>query len=270
MGSALAPALLDLYARLHRHYGYEPHWWPIFTSNWRWEVTLGAVLVQQTQWERVEEAIQRLDALGLVDERALAEAPVEVVVEAIKPVAFYNAKAPSLKKLAQYVVDRYDGDVARLFDRPAAEVRAELLRLPHVGPETADTLLVYAGHQASFVVDAYLRRLFGRLGIIPEVDKLGYVPLRQLLQNALPDDLDLSAYPHLAGSRARFFWDFHALIVEHGIHHCLPRRPRCDRPSAPRRGFSQPIKCAAHCPPCEGCPLREMCTAYQSGAVAYL
>ncbi len=264
MDAPLTRALLDVYDRLHAHYGHEPHWWPLFTGNWRWEITLGAVLVQQTQWERVEQAIQRLDALGLVDECALAAAPVETIITTIKPVAYYNSKGPSLKHLARYVVDCYDGSVANMFTRPAAEVRQELLQLPHIGPETADTILVYAGHQPSFVVDAYLRRLFERLGIIPNVATLKYEALRQIFEIALPDDLDLSAYPHLAGSRARLFWDYHALIVEHGIHHCLPRRPRCDEPSAPRRVFAQPIKCAAHCPPCGGCPLRDLCTAYQS------
>ena len=97
-----------------------------------------------------------------------------------------------------------------------------------------------------------------------------YEALRALLEQTLPEDIDLSAYPHLGGSRARFFWDFHALIVEHSIHHCLARRPRCDQTSAPRRAFSQPIKCAAHCPPCAGCPLRTICAAYQSGEVARL
>lgn len=262
-----APAypLIAIYDRLQRHYGHEPHWWPLFTASWRWEIMLGAVLVQQTLWERVEQAIQRLDARGLIEPRALADAPVAEVVAAIQPVAYHNAKAPSLQRLARYLVERYDGDAARLFDQPTAELRRELLSLPHIGPETADAMLVYAGHHASFVVDAYLRRIFGRLGVIPNVATLPYETVRRICEDALPDDLDLSAYPHLEGSRARLFWDFHALIVEHGIHHCLPRRPRCDETSAPRRPFSQPIKCADHCPPCAGCPLRDLCAAYQSG-----
>src|SRR5262249_6026599 len=152
-------SLLNVYEGLHRHYGYEPHWWPIFTSNWRWEIMLGAILVQQTPWERVEQAIGRLDRLGLVDEEALAVAPVEMIVEAIRPVAYYNAKAPSLQYLAGYVVERYAGKTVHLFELPTDGLRAELLRLPHVGPETADSMLVYAGHHASFIVDAYLRRL---------------------------------------------------------------------------------------------------------------
>ncbi len=268
--STLPSQLLGIYDRLHRHYGHEPHWWPIFTDHWRWEIFLGSVLVQQTQWERVEQAIVRLDALDLIDERALAAAPVEMIREAIKPVAYYNAKAPSLKKLAQYIVDRYGGDVARLFDQPTAELRHELLGLPHIGPETADTLLVYAGLHDSFVVDAYLRRIFGRLGVIPGVEKLPYEALRRIFEDALPADLDLSAYPHLQNSRARLFWDYHSLIVEHGINHCLPRHPRCDETSAPRRPFTQPIKCSTHCPPCDGCPLRDVCAAYQNGIVAAL
>ncbi len=270
MTASLTDALLHVYDRLHHHYGHEPHWWPIFTANWRWEIALGSILVQQTQWERVEQAIQRLDARGLVDEQAMAAAPVELIVEAIRPVAFYNGKGPALKRFAQHVVEHYDGQVEKLLCGPTPEVRRRLLQLPHVGPETADTLLVYAGHHASFVVDAYLRRIFDRLDIIPDVGRLKYESLRQLFETELPENLDLSAYPHLDGSRARFFWDYHALIVEHAIHHCLPRRPRCDSQSAPRRGFSQPIKCAAHCPPCDGCPLRAVCGAYRRQSAGYV
>ena len=264
MQSTLTEALLELYSGLRRHYGYEAHWWPIFSDNWRWETMLGAILVQQTQWERVEGAIRRLDALGLIDERALAAASTPEIVAAIKPVAYYNGKGPSLKRLAEHVVETYGGETAALFmGRPTDEVRQELLGLSHVGPETADTMLLYAGHHPVFVVDGYLRRLFGRLGIIPGVAALPYETLRRTIEAALPASLDLAAYPHLRSSRARFFWDFHALIVEHGIHHCLSRRPRCDETSAPRRGFTQPIKCAAHCPPCDGCPLRQICDAYK-------
>ncbi len=265
----LTTRLLDIYDRLHQHYGYEAHWWPLFTDNWRWEIMLGAVLVQQTQWERVEQAVLRLHALGLVDERRAAAASLETIREAIKPVAYPNAKAPSLRHLAQYIVARYDGSTAALFDQGTPELRQELLALPHIGPETADTMLVYAGHHASFVVDAYLRRLFGRLGTIPNVDTMRYETLRQVFEDALPPDLDLSPYPHLEGNRSRLFWDYHALIVEHGIHHCLSRRPRCDETSAPRRNFTQSIKCATHCPPCQGCPLRPVCNAYQSSRIDY-
>jgi endonuclease III related protein len=262
---ALSQQLLDIYDRLHRHYGHESHWWPIFTSNWRWEIIVGAILVQQTMWERVEQAIHNLERRGLIDERALAAADIATITEAIRPVAYYNAKAPSLKRLAQYMMDHYGGSVSRLLEQPTAELRHELLALPHVGPETADTILLYAGHHPSFVIDAYLRRIFGRLGTIPQVESRSYESLRHIFESSLPDDLDLSRYPHLGGDRARLFWDYHALIVEHGIHHCLPRRPRCDETSAPRRNFAQAIKCADHCPPCDGCPLREVCGAYQAG-----
>jgi endonuclease III related protein len=285
MAESLTTALLDVYARLHQHYGYEAHWWPLFTANWRWETMLGAVLVQQSQWERVEQAIMRLDALDLVDERALAVAPTPTITEAIRPVAYYNAKAPAIQRLAQYIVDHYDGDTAALFRQPTGAARRELLRLGHVGPETADAMLVYAGQHASFVVDASLRRFFGRLGIIPNIETMPYEQLRILIEAALPVGLDLSAYSHLDQElhpepgaaprptndeerRARFFWDYHALIIEHGIHHCLSRRPRCDETSAPRRGFAQPIKCATHCPPCDGCPLRVRCMFYQTKGAA--
>lgn len=260
----LAAQLQAVYARLHEHYGYEPHWWPIFSAHPQWEVVLGAILVQQTPWERVEQAVQQLDALGLIDERALAAAPVETIRTAIRPVAYYNAKAPSLKRLAQYVVEHYAGEVRHLLCQPTEPLRRELLALPHVGPETADTILLYAGQHPVFVVDAYLRRILGRLGLLPGVERLPYATLRQLCEAALPAAPDTQAYPHLQGDRARFFWDFHALIVEHAIHHCLARRPRCDQSSAPRRNFAQAIKCAAHCPPCAGCPLRTLCASYRA------
>jgi len=258
----LTEQLLTVYNTLHLHYGHEPHWWPLFTRNRRWEIFLGAVLVQQTQWERVEAAILRLHSAGLVDERALSAAPTAAVVEAIRPAAYYNTKGPALQRLARYVVDTWDGDIARMLEQPTADARRELLSLPHIGPETADAILLYAGDHDVFVVDAYLRRVFGRLGILPGVERMPYETLRQTIEAALPATVDLSAYPHLDGSRAAFFWDYHALIVEHGIHHCLARRPRCDRPSAPRRLFTQPIKCAAHCLDCTGCPLRPVCDAY--------
>ncbi|WP_026370982.1 endonuclease III domain-containing protein [Kallotenue papyrolyticum] len=260
----LTAQLHALYARLHEHYGHEPHWWPIFTQRPQWEIVLGAILVQQTAWERVEQAIQQLAALELIDERALAAAPVAIIRAAIQPVAFYNAKAPALKRLAQYVVERYAGDVRHLLRQPTTLLRRELLRLPQVGPETADSILLYAGQHAVFVVDAYLRRIVGRLGLLPDVERLPYETLRQIFESALPTAPDARAYPHLAGDRARFFWDFHALIVEHGMHHCLARRPRCDQSSAPRRNFAQAIKCATHCPPCDGCPLRPLCAGYRA------
>lgn len=255
--------LLDIYEHLHRHYGDGAYWWPIFTPNWRWETVLGAILVQQTQWERVEQAIQRLHTRGFVDEHALAEASIEHIVEAIKPVSYYNAKAPSLQHFARYVVEHYDGAVMHMFQRPTQDIRAELLRLPHIGPETADAILVYAGHRASFVVDGYLRRLFRRIGTIPGCTSMSYDRLQTIIEDALPADVDLEKYPHLQGSRARFYADFHALIVEHGIHHCLPRRPRCDQESAPRRGYTQVVKSVTPRPPCTGCPLRSMCQTYQ-------
>ena len=134
----LRDVLLDIYDRLHAHYGYEAHWWPIFTPNWRWEIMLGSILVQQTQWERVEQAIKALDALGLVDERAMAAASVDVVIEAIRPVAYFNAKGRALIALAQHIVEHYGGETAALFEQPAVSARVELLRLANIGPETAE------------------------------------------------------------------------------------------------------------------------------------
>ena len=133
MAESLTTILLDVYARLHHHYGFEPHWWPIFTQNWRWETMLGAILVQQGPWERTEQAIMRLDTLGLVDERALADASLPTVVEAIRSVAYYNAKGPAIQRLARYIVEHYDGDTANIFNSANANRTPRIIKFVPCG-----------------------------------------------------------------------------------------------------------------------------------------
>lgn len=267
--------LLSLYGALYAHFGHEPHWWPIVGDAPQFEILVGAVLVQQTRWETVEAAVVRLRDAGLLGPAAIAAADSADLAALIRPCAFHGQKAPGLQAICRHVLERYGGDLSAMLAQERAPLRAELLALPRIGPETADTIMLYAGGHPVFVVDAYTRRLFARLDLAPGFDFLRarYEAIQDLVEGALAqedtetrrhgdtgaDNISLS--PGLPASRSEFFWDFHALIVEECIHHCLATRPRHDQPGA-KRVFVDPRKCAEHCLECQGCPLRAMCGLY--------
>ena len=221
------------------HYGEEPWWWPRLLPEIprEDELLLGGVLCQQSRWERVEQVLLRLQAAELVSWGSLAGADPAVLVPMLNGAAYPPTRARLLPRLATAVLDA--GGVPAL--RAAPDPRAALLALPQVGPETADTLLAFTGTSAP-VVDAYLRRVLGRLGLVEPSSSYDVVRTR------------------LAEMDPGVPWDlFHALLVEHGIHHCLTGRPLCTSPGSPRRDYAEPRKCAEHCPPCAGCPLAVMC-----------
>jgi len=263
--SDLRARLLALYDALHQHFGHEPHWWPIITDTPQFEIFVGAVLVQQTRWETVEAAIRRLHAAGLLAPAALAAAHTPALAALIRPCAFHEQKAAGLQAICQRLVASYGGTLAALLDQPRAPLRTELLALPRIGPETADTIMLYAGGHPVFIVDAYTRRLFARLDLVPGFDfaRTRYDQVQALIEDALlPWTPDTASYPHLDGSLRHFLWDLHALIIEECIHHCLATNLRQDRPGL-RRAFVDPRKCATHCLVCLGCPLRTSCATYQ-------
>jgi endonuclease-3 related protein len=270
--------LMALYDALYAHFGHEPHWWPIISDTPQFEIIVGAVLVQQTRWETVEAAVVRLREAGLLAPAALAAADTATLAALIRPCAFHAQKAPGLQAIGRHILDRYDGNVATLLAQERAPLRAELLSLPRIGRETADTIMLYAGDHPVFIVDAYTRRLFARLDIAPGFDfaRAPYDDIQRLIEDALtPQALTDGQRPTLNenlrqpttddASLRHFFWDLHALIIEECIHHCLATAPRQDRHGA-RRSFVDPRKCAAHCVACAGCPLREMCAYYRSRA----
>jgi endonuclease-3 related protein len=283
--SNLQNRLFALYDALHTHFGHEPHWWPLYSDTPQFEILVGAVLVQQTRWETVEAAVVRLRDAGLLAPAAFAAADTDTLAAQIRPCAFHTQKAPGLQAICRYLLTHYDGDVGALLAQERAVVRAELLALPRIGPETADTIMLYAGDHPAFVVDAYARRLFSRLDIAPGFDfqRASYDAVQRLIEDALALEdwrveirdwrsqssisnlpFPISLYTHLDGSLRHFLWDFHALIVEECIHHCLASNPRQDTSGA-RRTFVDPRKCATHCLDCRGCPLRKMCATYQHG-----
>ena len=278
--SSLRERLLALYDALAAHFAHEPHWWPIVSDTPQFELLIGAVLVQQTRWETVEAAVVRLRNAGLLDPFALAAADPATVAALIRPCAFHMQKAPGLQAICRYLVERYAGDMTALLSQERAPLRAELLALPRIGRETADTIMLFGGGHPLFIVDAYARRLLARLDLAPGFDFLRapYDKVQALVEGAVKpwDDAwasgrvgewasDLAIGVRLfAPSPLRplgFYRNFHALIVEECIHHCLATRPRQDRPGA-RRVFVDPRKCAEHCLVCQGCPVRGMCAEY--------
>jgi endonuclease-3 related protein len=271
----LQTRLLALYAALDAHFPHEPHWWPIVGDTPHFEILIGAVLVQQTRWETVEAAVLRLRDAGLLDPSSMAAADTAALAALIRPCAFQSQKAPGLQAICRHLIERYDGDMAALLAQERAPLRAELLALPRIGRETADTIMLFGGGHPLFIVDAYARRLLARLDLAPGFDFLRapYDAMQALVESALADsvsDLRLEIRDCLLPisnlqSQATFFYrTFHALIVEECIHHCLASAPRQDRPGA-RRVFVDPRKCAAHCLVCQGCPLRAMCATYLRG-----
>jgi endonuclease-3 related protein len=199
--------LTAIYEALSAAFGHRD-WWPAETP---FEVIVGAILTQNTNWTNVEKAISRLREEGLLDAQALAACPPERLQEAIRPSGYFRQKAARLLRLAAWLVDRCGGDPAGLGPVPTAQLREELLSLRGVGPETADSILLYALGRPVFVVDTYTMRVAVRHGLVdPEC---GYHGLQALFQGALPEDVDL-------------YGDFHAQLVEVGKRFCRPR-PRC-------------------------------------------
>lgn len=203
----LGKSLLEIYHTLYDAYGPR-HWWPADTP---FEVCVGAILTQNTSWGNVEKAIANLKEEGLLSPEALYNVTVDRLSAAIRPAGYFNVKSVRLKDFVKYLRERHGGSLERMFAGDWRELREELLRVRGIGPETCDSILLYAGGKPTFVVDAYTKRLFAALGILDPL--AGYDEVRNLFMSNLPQD-------------ARLFNEYHALIVEHGKHHCR-KRPLC-------------------------------------------
>jgi len=218
----LTDTLMKIYDLLYERFGPQ-NWWPAKT---RFEVIVGAILTQSTSWRNVEKAISNLNDAGVLSPDGLLKTDIHKLAELIRPSGYYNTKARKLKAIADFLSENSGSDLDMLFERPLDEVRRDLLGVYGVGPETADSILLYAGGCPSFVVDAYTRRIFGRLGIMqPE---LSYEKARRFFMDNLP-------------SSARLFNEYHALLVRLGKEVCTSRNPKCDlcpvRPLAGEQSF---------------------------------
>ena len=198
--------MVEIYQRLLSAYGPQG-WWPADT---RFEVMVGAILTQATAWRNVERAIQRLKAAGALSPERMARLSEGELAELIRPAGFFRQKTRRLRALLRLIGQH--GSVEGLLSLPAGELRRQLLSVPGVGPETADSILLYAAGYPVFVVDAYTKRILHRLGLLSG-EKAGYEEVQELFESNLPRD------PKLYG-------EYHALLVRHAKEHCRAR-PRC-------------------------------------------
>jgi endonuclease-3 related protein len=204
---SLADTISTIYDRLWRHHGPQA-WWPAETP---FEVMVGAILTQAVAWTNVEKAIDNLKAARLLDPLRLHSMPAAELAPLLRPSGYYNAKARKLKALAVHLHDLYEGDVDRMLSRDRHVLREELLSIHGIGPETADSIILYAAGRPQFVVDAYTRRLLSRIGLVPA--GISYVDLQAAFQSNLPRDTAL-------------YQEYHALIVQHGKSTCR-KKPLC-------------------------------------------
>ena len=239
-GKQRAEALRRAYRRMRDRYGHQ-HWWPGETP---FEVCVGAILTQNTNWTNVERAILRLKEANALSPKGLYELPIGQLAELIRPAGYFNVKARRLRSFVALLVERFGGDLKRLFQGTTASVRQRLLAINGVGPETADSMLLYAGEHASFVVDAYTKRVFLRHEWCgPDAD---YAELQAICQDA--------AHPPPEGQTQLDYWqDYHAQLVNIGKDYCRKGEPRCQdcplRPLLPETG----VNGRAASPPREGC-----------------
>lgn len=203
------PNSLPLYYQtLFDHLGPQ-NWWPARTP---FEVIVGAILTQNTSWTNVERAIANLRRERLLAPLALERVSTARLAALIRSSGYFRQKAKRLKAFVRFLRAEYSGSLTRMFRTPTLALREKLLAVHGIGPETADSILLYAGHKDVFVVDAYTKRIFSRHGFVPE--DVPYEELRSLIESALPRDV--SRYN-----------EFHALLVQVGKNWCRPREPRC-------------------------------------------
>jgi endonuclease-3 related protein len=185
------------------------HWWPAKTP---FEVIVGAILTQSTAWGNVERAIANLCAARMLTPAAILRVRTERLAGLVRPSGYFRQKAKKLKAFVRFLYAGYAGSLNRMFQTPTSELREKLLSVHGIGPETADSILLYAGNHPVFVVDAYTHRILGRHGITQ--GKPEYEKVRGMIENSIPRQPEL-------------FNEFHALIVNTGKNWCRKSAPRC-------------------------------------------
>ena len=189
---------------------YDPqHWWPGETP---FEVIVGAVLTQNTNWTNVEKAIASLKREDLLSPEQLRDIDETKLAELIRPSGYFNIKARRLKSFISFLFENFEGDLSRMFALELSSLRHKLLEVKGIGPETADSILLYAGNYPVFVVDAYTKRIFSRIRLIHEEHT--YHQVQEFFMERLETDRQL-------------FNEYHALIVRHAKDYCRTK-PLCD------------------------------------------
>jgi endonuclease-3 related protein len=214
---------MEIFSLLLDRYGPR-FWWPAESP---FEVCVGAILTQNTNWGNVEKAIAALKREGMLSPERLRDVAAERLAELIRPAGYFNVKSARLKDFIGWLFREHKGKLELMFTGEWRSLREELLRVRGIGPETCDSILLYAGHKPSFVVDAYTKRLFSRLGLISET--AAYEHVRSLFMKSLPVDVTL-------------FNEYHALIVQHCKELCR-KKPLCEQcplKSACRYDYDKP------------------------------
>jgi len=204
------PELAVYYDALFRAHGAQ-HWWP---GRTRFEVIVGAILTQCTSWSNVERAISELRRKKLLSATAIEKVPLPQLSQLIRSSGYFRQKARKLKAFVQFLRKHHQGSLDKLFAIPTSALREQLLGVHGIGPETADSILLYAGKHPVFVVDAYTRRILERHHLVR--GKESYEDIRGLFERSLPPDASL-------------FNEYHALIVQTGKHFCRKREPDCGK-----------------------------------------
>jgi endonuclease-3 related protein len=199
--------LIEIYQLLLGCFGPQ-HWWP---GETQFEIITGAILTQNTAWPNVEKAIDNLKASCLLTPEQLHSIQLPKLAELIRPAGYFNIKAKRLKNFLTWLFEHYDGRLTNLRSVGTSRLREELLAIKGIGPETADSILLYAFDREVFVVDAYTARIAVRHKLVEQ--SVDYDQLQQLFQANLPSDVHL-------------FNEFHALLVKLGKEFCRPS-PRC-------------------------------------------
>jgi len=200
--------LLDIYERLFRAFGPQ-HWWPGETP---FEVAVGAILTQNTNWSNVERAIKNLKRHRALSAKKIYSMPIERLREIIRPAGYFNVKARRLKSFVGFLMENYAGSLKNMSGIDTERLREELLGVHGIGQETADSILLYALGRAVFVIDAYTKRVLSRHGVLAYEEP--YYRFQRLFHDSLPNDVKL-------------FNEYHALFVRVGKDFCK-KKPLCN------------------------------------------
>lgn len=193
--------LLEIYQKLLAAHGHQK-WWPAETP---FEVIIGAILVQNTSWANVEKAILKLKEANILSVKAMFKVPIKKLAGLIHSSGYYNQKAIKIKIFLEFLKINYSSSLPKMFQENGEILRKKLLSLKGIGPETADSILLYAGRKPFFVIDAYTKRIFSRHGLLPEASS--YDEWRKLFEESLPLD-------------SAIWNDFHAQIVLTAKNYC--------------------------------------------------
>jgi len=236
--SALDQQIQQIYATLCRAWGPQ-HWWP---AQSRFEVIVGAFLTQNTSWSNVELAMRQLRAAKVLSISGIREIEITKLEKLIRSSGYFRQKAQRLKNFVRFLDASYRGSLTRMFSQSTDKLRQELLSLNGIGPETADSILLYAGQHSVFVVDAYTRRIATRHKIAD--DEASYDELRNTFERAL----EKISVPHTRGnflpdgashppsrmslakrcSTAQVYNDMHGFMVGIGKNYCHKSQPDCE------------------------------------------